>query len=87
MRKPPEVPVFEIWPENEEAFLIFCALQTQWHRISGLGGTARTGLMYSEARLEMRERGLKPARRNELMDDLRVMERAALETWNSDKDG
>lgn len=83
-RKPGSVPAFDLWPENVEAFEIFSSLQTQWHRTSGFGPAARTGLIYSEARLELKERGLPRARRNELMGDLRVMERAALDTWNGD---
>jgi hypothetical protein len=86
-RKPGSVPAFEIWRANLEALEIFCALQTQWRRISGLGGTALTGIIYSEAIGYMRELGLRRVRRAELLGDLRVMERAALETWNKPSDG
>lgn len=86
-RKPPDTEPFELWPENEEAFVIFCALQTQWHLVSGAARTARAGLMYSEATSYMRERGLRRARRLELLEDLRVMERSALETWSKAASG
>ncbi len=80
-------PAFEVWEENIEAFEIFCALGTQWHRVSGLGGVAATGLMYSEATSYMRERGLARKRRLELLEDLRVMERASIRTWNAAANG
>jgi hypothetical protein len=73
---------FELWEENSEAFEIFIALATQWHRVSvGLGGVTRTGLMYQSATDEMRERGIPRARRLEIRGDLRAMEYAAIETW------
>lgn len=87
LRKPGAKPEFEVWKENLESLEIFCALQTQWHRVAGLSRITCTGLMYSEATNYMRERGIARARRLELLEDLRVMERAALETWNGVADG
>lgn len=88
-RRPGAAPSFAIWEENWQAFEIFCALQTQWYSAAGLMGVVRTGLMYQAATDEMRERNIPRARRMELRADLRVMERAALETWNgqADSDG
>lgn len=87
-RKPAEGGDFELWPENLEAFEIFCALETQWRIASGFA-VIRIGLIYSEATREMRERGIKRERRQELMGDLRAMERAALPVLNKrgDDDG
>jgi len=77
--------VLELWEAHLEAFEIFCALETQWHIAAGFS-VARTGLRYSEATNLMRERGIRRERRAALLEDLRVMERAALEVWNKADD-
>lgn len=75
----------EIWPEHLEALELFCALETQWHVAAGFAAV-RTGLIYSEATNLMRERGLGRKRRIEVLEQLRVMERAALDAWNEGED-
>ena len=77
-----------MWQENFEALELFLALSTQWRIVAGFAGASYTGLIYSEAIGLMRERGLNRNRRAELLDDLRVMERAALPALNGrDDDG
>ena len=86
LRKPEDTSdAVYIWPEHLEAFEIFCALETQWRIASGFG-VFYIGLIYSEATREMRERSIKRERRNELMWQLRVMERAAKPLLNASPD-
>lgn len=67
--------VTEIWPENWPAFLLFTSLQTQWN-VGGMGG--RTGLRY-EALYPLLDRQTDtPEQWQQLFDDVRVMEYAAL---------
>lgn len=66
---------------------LFLDLSTQWRIAVGLGGTLYLGLAYSEATNLMKERGWPRARRTEALDDLRVMERAALSLLNARGDG
>lgn len=84
-KRPPELD-FEVWPENLKTVQLFCELQTQWHWLSGMGGSMRTGLIYSEAIGYMREKGIPQKLRAEILSDLRVMERAALDTWGKASD-
>ena len=72
-----------LWPENVESFEIFCALESQWRMVAGFGVLAYTGLIYSEAIGLMKERGIKRARRLELLGDLQAMERAAVPVLNA----
>ncbi len=77
-RPEPIEPTCWIWPENWEAFLLWCQVQTQWHYATeytpeGHPYRVRTGLNYPAvialAGLR-RGRGAVAA----LMDDLRVIE-------------
>lgn len=68
---------FEVWPENWPALLLFMDVQTQWNTDSG----AFVGLRYEAVEAVMRIRRMKD--RDALLDDLRVMEYAALEVMNA----
>ena len=63
-----------MWAENVEAFELFEMLQTQW-RSSSKGPT---GLDYNVLFSYMTMKQISPARQCELLDDIRVMEPAAL---------
>lgn len=69
---------FEVLEENWEAVAMFMRLQTQWI-IGGMG--AYIGLNYQSVEFLFRIEGVKNER--ELLDDLQVMERAALPIINS----
>lgn len=77
MRRP-EQKFFEVWEANLECVVLFRELETQWRRIATLTGAVRDSLIYSEAIALMREKRIPRARRVELLEDLRLMERAAL---------
>lgn len=71
----------EIWPENWQAYLLFTSLQTQWN-VGGMGG--RTGLRY-EALYPLLDRQTDtPEQWQQLFDDVRVMEYAALSQMADD---
>lgn len=68
----------EIFPCNWKTIECFIDLQTQWR--TGMSGA--TGLDYTAVSmvLDLREI-LKPKKRREVFDGIRVMESAALELW------
>lgn len=65
----------EIWPENLEAFELFVALRSQWR----VGMAGATGLDYGVMFHKMDRMGLTPERYEELEDQMRVLEHAALD--------
>lgn len=64
----------ELWPENEDAFLLFCQMGTQWR--VGMGGPV--GLDYAALPVVMDMAGIDAAARPLLFEAVRVMENAAL---------
>lgn len=77
---------FPVWPENEAALRWFIKLEKQWRLLLGMGGLVYQGLRYDIALLLLREAGLKRKARNAVMDDLRLMEDAALPLLNASDD-
>jgi hypothetical protein len=65
----------ELWAENVTAVTLFADMMTQWN--TGPGGVV--GLRYESLPMVMRAHGTPSAERRQAFDDLRVMERAALE--------
>jgi hypothetical protein len=75
-----EIDDVEVWPENWPAYLLFTSLQTQWN--VGMGG--RAGLKY-EALYPLLDRQTDtPEQWQQLFDDVRVMEYAALDQMAED---
>lgn len=73
-----------MWPENWEAFKLFCKVQTQWRwEMDPMGNRRRLGLDYSGVRARMS--ALRGVDRAALWDQLQVMEFAALEAASSDE--
>jgi hypothetical protein len=68
----------ELWPENERAYFLFSALQTQWR--AGMGGP--TGLDYNPLFHKMDRMKLDADEYEALEADVRVMEFAALEAMS-----
>lgn len=64
----------EIWPDNFEAYRLFCSMSTQWR--TGFAGP--TGLDYNVLYSKLDRLGLEPDRYDELESDVGVIERAAL---------
>lgn len=69
---------YEVWPENHEAFLLFMDMQTQWR--TGMSGP--TGLDYNALFTLMTLKNLSI----DLLDDIRIMESAALTEIHRKKD-
>jgi hypothetical protein len=72
--------VVEVWPENWQAWQLFAYMQTQW-RI-GFGG--RTGLDYTVLHHKMDRMNLDPEEYEQLENDIRMLEFAALEAMSQD---
>lgn len=72
---------FEIWPENWQAFTLFCRLQTQWR----VGMSGPSGLDYTTVLALMDRMKLSEEDHDELFSDIQTLERAALEAM-SEKD-
>lgn len=68
---------FWLWPENEEAFLFWLTVQTQWT----VGPHGPTGLNYSGIEVCMRRRAVRASERNRLFELMQAMERATLNEW------
>ena len=73
---------FEVWPENYAMFLLFQRMETQWNWISGMGGAVRVGLNMSALSVFTARMNLSDDEYNEMLDDLQLMERAALAAMN-----
>lgn len=69
-----------VWPENWRAFGLFASLQTQW-RTGGMGGV--TGLDYNVLFHKMDRMKLSAEEYEQLEDDVRTMELAALGVINA----
>lgn len=67
-------PPTEVWPDNVESHNVFVAMSSQWR--AGFNGA--TGLDYAALPEVWRRCRVPPARRDEVFDDLRTMEDAAL---------
>ncbi|MBV2160248.1 DUF1799 domain-containing protein [Achromobacter denitrificans] len=70
----------EIWPENLTAFKLFDSLSSQW-RVSMAG---RTGLDYGVMFQKMDRMGLSPEQYDELENQMRVLEHAALDEMSKE---
>lgn len=69
---------FWLWPENEEAFDLWLAVQTQWTR--DMQGAA--GLNYNGVEVCMRMRGIRrPKVQERLFGLIQMMEHACLDEW------
>lgn len=69
----------EVWPDNWKAFLCFQSMSTQWR--SGVGGV--TGLDYNVLPWLMKLHGIEDEAT--ALNDIRVMERAAMAKIHEDR--
>ncbi len=74
-------PPTEVWPDSVAAANVFICMSTQW-RVA-MGGA--TGLDYNALPNVMRLIGVPRMIYQEIFEDIRVMEDAALETMREDK--
>jgi hypothetical protein len=73
---------FDVWPDSLVAVELFCALGTQWRILSGMGGVQWQGIDYQSIEGVLRLKAISPDDWPALFNDLRIMERAALEVLN-----
>ncbi len=74
----PEDRGFEVWPENWDAVQMWCRVQTQWR----VGMSGPIGLDYVALEWLLRLYGVTDQRA--LLEDLQVMEGAALTAMNKE---
>lgn len=80
-RKPAdESEVCGVWAENWPVLRIFLGMATQWQMLAGFSASMWLGLPSTAIESELRMRRVKD--RATVLDDLRAMERAALEILN-----
>lgn len=72
----PELEVFKVWPENWDAVVMWCRVQTQWRTSAG----GAIGLDYSVLAWLFKMYAVDDPRA--LLEDLQVMEGAALAAMN-----
>ncbi|WP_306393341.1 DUF1799 domain-containing protein [Telluria beijingensis] len=70
----------EIWPENFQAYQMFCGMQRQWV-LAPMGGPIALNFLVAYNRMD--RMGLTPEEYNQLDEDLQIMEGAALEAMRS----
>lgn len=77
---PETAPDFEVYADNWVSVLFFLSLRTQWAFVTdGMGFVKRLGLIYPAVESAMRMRGTKRAKQLALLEDVQVMEFAALQ--------
>lgn len=69
----------ELFEDNVRSVTVFDLMDTQWDR-AGMDGT-RVGLKFSRAPIFMRMAGVERADRDQVMEDLKVMELEALRVY------
>ncbi|MDD5297670.1 MAG: DUF1799 domain-containing protein [Rhodocyclaceae bacterium] len=79
-RKRAEPETLELWPENLSSVRVFQALGTQWN-LGALGGVI--GLRYEALPVVLRLTGIPRSEWPDVFEGLWLMERVALEIWNS----
>lgn len=72
----------EVWPENHAIFILFQRMENQWNWLCGMGGAARIGLNMSAVPVFTARMKLSDDEYGEMLDDLQLMERAALAAMN-----
>lgn len=70
-------PPIEVWPDNLQAVNLFITLSTQWRT----GSSGVVGLDYNVLYQKMDRLKLSSDRYDDLEEEIRVMEGAALDYW------
>lgn len=75
---------FEVWPENWQTLSVFLALGTVWSWVTpGMGHPLRIGISAMEIKATLWLMGLKKRKRQRIFQDIRVMERVALDVFSA----
>jgi hypothetical protein len=73
--------VFEVWPENWPAWCLYARVSTQW-RVGGMG--SYIGLDYNPLFILMQAMGLQGDDYLNMFDDIRAIERGALQFFRKE---
>ncbi len=76
-----EMPDVDVWPEHWEILMLYRRYSTQW-RVS-MSGVA--GLDYAVFHTALANKGIKGRKFESMMDDLGIIEAAALEILNAEQ--
>lgn len=86
-RQDPEADNFEVHGDNWTSVVFFLEFAaTQWNQSLGMSGVAYFGLRYEGLEAAMRMTAIPRADRKQLLQDLCIMERAALPILNQPSD-
>lgn len=77
-----DVEVIDVWPDNWLTWTTWCAIETQWNLVVGLGGAAYVGLRHEAMADAMEAAGVPKKKRQQVRQGIRTMEAAALEVLN-----
>ena len=75
--------VFYIWPDNVRTLQVFLRCARSWVVLMAPGGAFYLGIRPESMESVMRISGLPRAQRDAMLDDLQVMEVAALDVLNA----
>lgn len=81
---PPGEAYYPVWPEHGLVLEVFLALSTQWRILAHMAGSTPMGLEYAAIPPVLEMMGVVKADWPPIFADLRVIERAALDTLRSD---
>ncbi len=73
----------DVHEDNQESLVAFLGCETQWRLVSAGMGAVWLGLDYAAVAAYLRTKRFTLKRQGELMDDLMIMERAALPVLNA----
>jgi hypothetical protein len=74
-------PPFEVWPDNWPAIMVYRSMRTQWN----VGPAGPVGLVYASLGEVWRRLKVPPSDRDQVFQDLQVMEEAALTHMHREK--
>lgn len=75
---------FEVWPENWDSLSVFLALGSVWSWVTpGVGDPLRVGIPATEIKATFWFTGIKKRERQRIFQDIRAMERAALDVFSA----
>lgn len=75
-------PVYELWPENHEAWEVYRACATQWRLVVGWGGVMYQGLDYGSVDMVMNRHRIRRKHWRRVLAQVRIAEDEALKHLN-----
>jgi hypothetical protein len=85
-QKAEAMPDFEVWDCNWLSFQFFLGVSTQWNIAAGMGGIFYICMPRNCIESEMNMRGIQKLQRIQILNDINIIEHAALAVLNKAKD-